>query len=137
MDAVVGDQELNSMTHRRTSKSSMVITLITGSSAAREAIAPHFQFPRTKAKPGNEKLNIDILAKTKTVESRFGKVKLTKFPTTYRMNEIEFEKYVQDNLMRLYPDAADLPGERVMIKVDSGLGQMNYKLLAMMHARGA
>ena len=86
-----------------------------------------------KAKPGNEKLNIDILAKMKTVEDLFGKWKLTKFPTTtYRMNEkrgmkneIEFEKYVKDNLMRLYLDAADLPGKRVMIKVDSGPGQMN------------
>ena len=41
------------------------------------------------------------------------------------MNEIEFEKYVEDNLTRLYPDSADLPGKRVMLKVDSGpVGKM-------------
>ena len=120
----------------------MTITMITGSSAAGEAIAPHFQFP-TKAKPENAKLNIDILTKMKTVEGVFGKPKLTSFHTTFRMNdkggmnEIEFEIYVEDNLIRLYPDAADLPGKRVMIEVDSGPGQMNYKLLAMMQARGS
>ena len=115
------------VSHRRTSKSSMTITMITGSSAAGEAIAPHFQFP-TKAKPENAKLNIDILTKMKKVEGVFGKPKLMSFPTTFQMNEkagmneIEFEKYVEDNIIRLYPDAADLPGKRVMLKVDSGPG---------------
>ena len=40
------------VSHRRPSKSSMTITMITGSAAAGgEAVASHFQFP-TKAKPG-------------------------------------------------------------------------------------
>ena len=109
------------MSHRRTSKSSTTITQITGSSVAGEAIAaPHFQFP-TKAKPGNEKLHMNILLKLKIVDGLFGEVKVTQIPTTYRMNErgrlneIEFEKYVRDNLMGLYPDAAKIPGKRVMM----------------------
>ena len=112
------------VSHRQMSKSSMTITMITTSSAAGEAIALHFQFP-TKAKPGNEGLNIDILMKIKTVEDLFGEVKLTQFPTAFRMNEkggmneLEFEKYMEDNLIRLYPDAADIPSMRVLLKVDS------------------
>ena len=31
--------------------------------------------------------------------------------------------------MRLYPDVADEPGKRVIIKCDSGPGQLNVKLL--------
>ena len=95
------------VSHRRKFKSSMTITLITGSSAAGEAIAPHFQFP-TKAKPGgNEKLKINILLKMKTADGLFGEVKVTQFPTIYRMNEkgginkIEFERYVEDNFRLL------------------------------------
>ena len=64
------------------------------------------------------------------MDGLFGEVEETKWDTTKRMNEkggmneYKFERYVEDNLMRLYPDTADIPGKRVMIKADSGPGCM-------------
>ena len=54
------------------------------------------------------------------------------------MNDEEFEKYVITNLTHLYPDVADSPGLRVILKVsvDSGPGRMNNRLLAKLRARG-
>ena len=46
------------------------------------------------------------------------------------MDEEEFAKYIECNIMRLYPDAADIPGRRVIVKLDSGPGRLNVKLLA-------
>jgi hypothetical protein len=34
------------------------------------------------------------------------------------MDEVEFEKYVMNSIVPLYPDSDDVPGKRVMIKVD-------------------
>ena len=45
------------------------------------------------------------------------------------MNKEEFEKYVEKNIAQLYPDAQDIPGSRVIFKVDSGPSCMNVKLL--------
>ena len=38
------------------------------------------------------------------------------------MDNKEFDKYIRNNIMRLYPDAADEPGKRVIIKCNSGPG---------------
>ena len=46
------------------------------------------------------------------------------------MNDKEFEKYVLTNLERLCSDVVDnVAGHRVILKVDSGPGRMNIKLL--------
>ena len=45
------------------------------------------------------------------------------------MDEAEFAKYVKNNIIPLYPDALDVPGKRVMLKVDSGPGRLNIELL--------
>ena len=53
------------------------------------------------------------------------------------MNDNVFEKYMLTNLEHLYPDIADnVAGHRVILKVDSGPGRMNIKLLAKLRARG-
>ena len=52
------------------------------------------------------------------------------------MDNLEFEKYVENNLLGLYPDAADVEGRRVIMKVDSGPGRMNIKLIAKLRASG-
>jgi hypothetical protein len=46
------------------------------------------------------------------------------------MDDDEFEKYLKSNIIPLYPDSLDVPGQRVMIKVDSWPGRMNIELLA-------
>ena len=52
------------------------------------------------------------------------------------MTDDEFEKYVMKNIRKLYPDSSDVPGNRVLLKVDSGPGRMNERLLAKLRARG-
>ena len=119
--------------HKRTSKSSVTITLIAGSSAAGEAIPPHFQFP-TRAKGDNAQLDIQLLDYMKGIEGKFGCEQMITWQCTFGanerggMNDEEFEKYVLTNLVRLYPDAADVKGRRVIMKVDSGPGRMNIEL---------
>ena len=46
------------------------------------------------------------------------------------MDEAEFEKYFRNSILPLFPDALDLPGFRVRVKVDSGPGRLNVNLLA-------
>ena len=53
------------------------------------------------------------------------------------MNKEEFEEYVKNSLVTLYdPDAADVPGKRVLLKADSGPVRKNIDLMAYLRARG-
>ena len=52
------------------------------------------------------------------------------------MDDEEFNKYVMDCIVPLYPDAADKPGKRVLLIVDSGPGRMQLKMLADLRAKG-
>ena len=52
------------------------------------------------------------------------------------MNEVEFEKYINNNVRTLWPDVEDVPGKRVALKVDSGPGRMNIDLLARLRLIG-
>ena len=52
------------------------------------------------------------------------------------MTDDEFEKCMMKNIRNLYPDSADVPGQRVILKVDSGPGRLNERLLlAKLRAR--
>ena len=121
--------------HKQTSKLSVTITLIAGSSVAGEAIPPHFQFP-TRAKGENAKLDAQVFEFVKGIEGKFGCEEKKNWQGTFGMNQKggmdndKFEKYVQNNLVRLYPDAADIKGHRVIIKCDGRPGRMNETLLA-------
>ena len=61
---------------------------------------------------------------------------MTVWPTTCRLNEKggmnndEFEEYILHNIVHLYPDACNVPGNRFIIKVDSRPGCLNMKLIA-------
>ena len=58
------------------------------------------------------------------------------WPTTCSLNEKggmdndEFEENILHNIVCLYPDACDVQGNRVIIKVDSGTGHLNMNLIA-------
>ena len=52
------------------------------------------------------------------------------------MDEEEFEQYLLNSICPLYPDARDVDGYRVLIKVDSGPGRLNEELLAKLRANG-
>ncbi len=52
------------------------------------------------------------------------------------MDDVEFGKYVKNLLVPLFPDSGDVPGKRVIIKVDSGPGRLNVELLASLRILG-
>ncbi len=52
------------------------------------------------------------------------------------MDDDEFFEYLQKSIMPLYPDSAPINGKWVVLKCDSGPGQLNEKLLAMLRYHG-
>jgi hypothetical protein len=52
------------------------------------------------------------------------------------MTKDEFEEYLKNSIITLYPDAADVPGKRVILKADSGPGRTNTDLMAYLRVRG-
>lgn len=53
-----------------------------------------------------------------------------------RMNAVELDKYITKAVLPLYPDLANINGFRVILKVDSGPGQMNVEMLARLCVQG-
>ena len=49
---------------------------------------------------------------------------------------LRLSKYIVDFVLRLYPDAQDIPSKRVLIKIDSGPGRMFPELQQRLRARG-
>ncbi len=45
------------------------------------------------------------------------------------MDREEFEKYIFNGNVPLYPNALDIPGKRVLIKIDSVPGQNNNEVM--------
>ena len=72
--------------YKQTSKSSITVTFITGSSAAREAVPPYFQFP-SKAKTYNGKVSLNVVTKLQGVEGTFGWDQEKRFSSTFAVNE--------------------------------------------------
>lgn len=122
-------------------KSSDRATLLTGSNAAGEPIPPHVQF-KSSAQAANQRVDISGWTHMRYVKGRFGYDQLQRFLPTVAMNEkggMNAEAlfdYFKNNLLRLYPDAQDVPLKRVVIKIDSGPGRMNESMLAFMRTRG-
>ena len=125
-----------------TSKSAKTTTMITGSTAAGEALPPHFQFQTSAQTDERKKLNTAMLEWMPDVMGKFGTDKRQDWPITFGLNEKggmddeEFEEYVIHSICILYPDAADVKGRRVMIKADSGPGRTNKRLLARLRLLG-
>ena len=74
--------------------------------------------------------------------SKFGMEEATFLGISYGMNEkggmdkVEFDKCVMNSIVPLYPDSDDVPGKRIMIKVDSGPGRLNVRLVARLRLLG-
>jgi len=130
------------MVGKATSKSSLTTTMITGSTAAGEALPPHIQFA-TKAKtPDAMRLDFDVVEHVPQVLGRFGCEEERAWPVAFGqnekggMNDEEFEKYLMNSIVPLFPHAKDKKGHRVMLKVDSGPGRLSLKLLAKLRLQG-
>ena len=48
------------------------------------------------------------------------------------MDDVEFDDYLSNSLIPLYPGAEDVNGKRVIFKLDSGPGRLGMKLLAQL-----
>jgi len=73
---------------------------------------------------------------------KFGCKEERSWPVTFGQNEkagmdeVEFEKYLLNFIVPLYPDAKNMLGHRVLLKVDSGPGRMNIRLLTKLRRLG-
>ena len=117
-------------------KISLTTTLITGSTAAGEAIPPHFQFS-TKAQIAEmEKLRVELVAYMPHVRGKFGAPEDQEWTITVGMNSrggmdnVEFDEYLSNSLIPLYPGAEEVKGNRVLFKLASGPVRLGIKLLA-------
>ena len=126
---------------KRTSKCSSMTTMITGSTAAGEALPPHFQFQMSAKSNETQHIRIDVADLYKKVVMTSGTGKEHELDCTFGLNakggmdQDEFEKYMMLSLVDRLGEilgAADLPGKRVMVKCDSGPGRLNVELLARM-----
>jgi hypothetical protein len=141
---------------KATSKEGATSTMITGSSAAGEAIPPHFQFMTMAQHEDNKQCQTEAAASFPKIRGKFGMDEprylgvsvglnekggmdeaefekyirnsiLPLFPDTYNMPEkqmdkAEFEKYIRNSILPLFLDACDMPGKHIMIKVNSSPG---------------
>ena len=124
-----------------TSKSNLTTTMITGS-ATSEAIPPHFQFQTLAQSDETQRIRIDTAMYFPGVSCKFGMPERVTRGVSIGLNEKggmdeeEFAKYIRNSILPLYPDAMDVPGKRVMVKVDSGSGRLNIELLAELRILG-
>jgi hypothetical protein len=49
------------------------------------------------------------------------------------MNDDEFNKYIDNSIVPLFPNLEDLPGKCLLLKVDSGPGRNGTVLLLKAH----
>jgi len=123
-------------------KSGYSSTVICGSSAAGEAIPPHFQLKTLAQSDATMKISVDWFLHAASVHGKFGLPTVQELPTTFGMNErggmnsIELDKYIKKAILPLFPDVEDNPGKRVLLKLDSGPGRMNLDMLADLRLQG-
>jgi hypothetical protein len=125
-----------------TNKSSLSLTVIVGGTAAGEMIPPHFQLTTDSQNAEMQVWNTSIIKYMHDVYGKFGSDDEKYHPCTFGMNpkggmnKEEFEDYVKNSLVTLFPDAADTPRKRVLLKADSGPGRKNTELMAYLRVRG-
>ena len=123
-------------------KSGYSSTVICGSSATGEAIPPHFQLKTLAQSDDTKRISVDWFVHSARVIGKFGLETERELPTTFGMNEkggmnaIELDKYIKKAILPLFPDLADVPGKRVLLKLDSGPGRMNLDMLADLRLQG-
>ncbi len=102
----------------------------------------HWQLPTAVTSEDREKLRFDFLRHVSSTRGRFGCEEERVWPCTIGMNEKggmndeEFDKYIDNSIVPLYPDLEDTQGKRVLLKVDSGSGLNGRDLLNKARFRG-
>ncbi len=128
---------------KATSKSALSTTMMSGSSAAGEAIPPHFQFQTSATSADGEAIRIEMIRYLLAVKGIFGWGTEQDFPISNGLNskggildDNDFFEYIQKSIMKIFPDTAPVPGRWVVIKCDSGPGRLNPTLLAYLRFHG-
>jgi len=130
------------MVGRTTNKDSLTATMITGSNATGEALPPHFQFQTKATVEERERLRSDVFAFSLRTIGKFGTEHERGWDCTFGMNtkggmdDSEFESYIMNSILPLYPNTLDRPGKRLILKCDSGPGQLQIDLLAKLRHLG-
>ena len=108
---------------KATSKSALTTTMISRSNPVGKLIPPHFQFQTAAQKAKAEVIWIEMLCHMLNVWAMFGHDKeVQSFPTALGLNNKggmdndKFFKYLQNSIMKLYPNAAPVKGRWVIIK---------------------
>jgi hypothetical protein len=104
------------------SKSALATTMINGSNAAGKLIPPTFQFQMLAQMAEAEEIWIEMLCYMLDIWATFGHKEVQSFPTALGLNNKggmdndKFFKYLQNSIMKLYPNAAPVKGRWVIIK---------------------
>ncbi len=120
---------------RSVAKSSLTCRGIFGSNAAGNCMPPHFQLPTSAMAEEREKVRYEFLTHILDTQGRFGCAEERSWPRTIGMNkkggmtDKELKKYINNSIVPLYPNLEDMPGKRVLLKVDSGPGCNGRDLL--------
>ncbi len=116
--------------------------MITGSNAHGKALPPHFQFTSSAQLDEGKQIKSECVCYMWNVVGKFGLSQTTSCLATFGMNEkggmdmVEFAAYIRNAIMPLYPNAEPSFGKWVILKCDSGPGQMNLDLLADLQSSG-
>ena len=121
---------------KQTNKDSLTATLVCGSNAAGEALPPHFQFQTKATTDDGQRIWNEVFQFCPSVIGKFGTNFERSWDCTFGLNtkggmdNPEFEQYVMNSILPLYPDTYDRPGHRLLMKCDSGPGRLQVELLA-------
>jgi len=133
-DAVGGSTTVNKCGYKT--------TVICGSTTAGKPIPPHFQLKTDAKTDEGQRVSVDWFRYCPQIGGKFGHPEHRLFPVTFGMNEkggmnaVELKKYMDVAILPLYPDICDIPGKRVMMKVDCGPGRLNVEMLAHLTLKG-
>ncbi len=107
-----------------------------------KALPAHLQLQTKATSTVRERVRAEIIGFLPDVRGKFGFDEEGRHPVTIGMNkrggmtDIEFEKYLFNSIVPLYPHSKCKFGHWVIIKVDSGPGQMGKSLLVQCRHMG-
>jgi len=118
-------------------------TLIGAVTARGSVLPPHIQFSSDAKDDENKQVRTGWILNLPRGFGKFGnETWRDDYAATIGCNEKggmdseEFLKYLESNVIPLYPDAEDVPGKRVLIKCDSGPGRLDVMTLVMLRLKG-
>ena len=116
-------------------------TLLAGS-AADGSTTPIVLILPSDASPENARITADVFEGLPYAKGRFGHDEEKDFAPSVNQNERGgmdadgFKKIMTTMLTTLYPDMADIPGKRVLVKIDGGPGRLDADMLIGLRAAG-